>query len=127
MSVLEDQNQCSEGGRNREQVQSDGLHGGEERSEPAEKSHERPPHHQRHNRHKSIPDNRLIIGIECRDASNEKRCARHSGESCRAGLPELPHPVDLIAQGNRSSRVTPQAAPPVRHYSETFDASPARG
>src|SRR5271163_2170476 len=42
----------------------------------------------------------LIIGVECRDAPNEKSCARHSGESWRAGLTELPHPVDLVAQGD---------------------------
>ena len=102
VSVLEDQNQCSEGGRNREQVQCDSLHGGEERSEAAQKRQQRPHHHQRHDRHKVVADNRLIIGIERRDAPNLQRCAGHSGESCRAGLPELPHPVDLIAQGNRS-------------------------
>ena len=70
VSVLKHQNQCSEGGRNREQVQSNGLHCGEKRSEPAQKRHERSHHDQRHYRNKPVRDNSLIIGIERRDASN---------------------------------------------------------
>src|SRR5208282_1498995 len=60
------------------------------------------PHYQRHYRRKALSDNRFIVGVECRDAPNEKACARHSGESWRAGLTELPHPVDLVAQGDRT-------------------------
>jgi hypothetical protein len=69
---------------------------------PHQKRQERPPTTSAVTGRKVVADNRLIIGVECRDAPNEQRCAGHSGESCRAGLPELPHPVDLIAQGDRS-------------------------
>ena len=108
MSVLDNENQCSEGGRHREQVECNGLHGGKDRSEPAEQSKQRPAHHQRHNGRKAVSDDRFIISVECRDAANEKCCARDAGESWRAGPTQLPHPVDLVAQetelaGNTSS------------------------
>src|SRR5271166_4724187 len=74
----------------------------EDRSESPEQRKERSPHYQCHYRRKAVSDNRLIIGVKCRDAPNEKRCARHAGESWRAGLPELPHPVDLVAKGDRT-------------------------
>ena len=90
VSVLKDQNQCSEGGRNRQQVQRDSLHCGEKRSEPAQKRQQRPTYDQRHYGSKPVPDNRLIIGIECRDASNAQRGAGYSRESRRAGLAQLP-------------------------------------
>ena len=53
---------------------------------------------------KPFPDDRFIIGVEGRDAPHKKSCAIHTGESQRPGLPNFPHPNNLIADRDRTRR-----------------------
>jgi hypothetical protein len=81
VSVLENDNQCAEGRGDREQIESDGLEGREDRTEAAEQCKERATDDQGRYRRKAISDNGFIIGVECRDAANASRCASNSREA----------------------------------------------